>query len=287
IFKKMSPNTGPPIKDGILIGNNFISRSALEKDIRMILLAYQRKQHHDFTTFKNLWNEYKFTYIHFACPEKSGRPFFMQVLYQITLRFLLQTSLLEVKLAVLYTLYLLYFTQPDNFEKIRIRLSLQQLFEYVAVVDPCNDYGKIVKEKRKDNSIHDTLDDIRTEFNTEIMEELDGNNNDNILNQLNQISNEYYTKKHKLQDTNEAIDSSKKVVRYMTTTMLQHSSSPANDVWTLVSPFSSSNEHFVKNIKSNIDQFEKDRRKFLDLNTKNFDIISNNELADDENEKDG
>ncbi|CAJ0760784.1 15899_t:CDS:2 [Entrophospora sp. SA101] len=64
-------------------------------------------------------------------------------------------------------------------------------------------------------------------------------------------------------------------------------SSPANDVWTLVSPFSSSNEHFVKNIKSNIDQFEKDRRKFLDLNTKNFDIISNNELADDENEKDG
>lgn len=54
-----------------------------------------------------------------------------------TLGYYYSSPLMEVKLGVLYGIYLLYFTQPDNFEKIRIRVSLSAplFINFILFVD--------------------------------------------------------------------------------------------------------------------------------------------------------
>ncbi len=122
--------------DQIILGSEVILRSALEQDVRTLMVSYQKKQAYDFTSFADVWKERTFSLVHFACPEKLGRPVFMQTLYQIILSYnTMNTRLLEVKLGVLYGLYLLYFTQPEVFpifpkEKIRLILtSWKEIFE--------------------------------------------------------------------------------------------------------------------------------------------------------------
>ena len=140
------------------------------------MVSYQKKQAYDFTSFADVWKERTFSLVHFACPEKLGRPVFMQTLYQIILSYnTMNTRLLEVKLGVLYGLYLLYFTQPEVFPKEKIRLTLtswkeffelykyskqydlydavyiyekmrkERIFEFVANIDPWDN----IKERNK------------------------------------------------------------------------------------------------------------------------------------------
>ncbi|RUS25961.1 hypothetical protein BC938DRAFT_471414 [Jimgerdemannia flammicorona] len=72
-------------RNSIIIGHTAISKSALEADLRLLMLAFQRKQSYKFSAFADTWKEYNFSLIHFACPEKNGRENFMQALFQIVL----------------------------------------------------------------------------------------------------------------------------------------------------------------------------------------------------------
>ncbi|RUS17039.1 small nuclear RNA activating complex, subunit SNAP43-domain-containing protein [Endogone sp. FLAS-F59071] len=110
-------------RNSIVIGHTAISRSALEADLRLLMLAFQRKQSYSFTSFADTWKEYNFSLIHFACPEKNGREGFVQTLFQIVLGYF-SSSLLEMQLGVFYALYLLYFTQPENWDRVGIRVTL-------------------------------------------------------------------------------------------------------------------------------------------------------------------
>ncbi|CAG8574298.1 12563_t:CDS:2 [Acaulospora morrowiae] len=270
-----SNNKRIPLEDAIIVGGEAISRAALEFDVRLIM---HRKC--DFTTFTSVWSHYNFSLIHFACPEKTGRSVFMQNLYQLFIGYYHTSRLVEVKLGVLYGIYLLFFTQPDNLEKIRIRISLsmysgycqqhdlfdaeyiyerlvaESAFELVAVVDPCGEYGRDRRKKR--GMIPNSISEIKREMTMAPMGEFE---NPDSLDKLEQIANQYYAKKRKIADTEEAKVASRKVTRQK-----MKSNPPSDcplDIWSIVAPLSASDENITTILRDRIEQIKNERHEFL------------------------
>ncbi|CAG8539340.1 6265_t:CDS:10 [Diversispora eburnea] len=234
-----------------MCGNETISKAALRHDIRLIMVGFQNNKNYDFTTFTEVWSHYNFSLIHFACPERL------------------------VKLGVLYGIYLLYFTQPDNFEKIRIRVSLkifrslarlhkycqendmfdaeyvherliaENAFEFVAVMDPCGEYGRDVHSKKK--SISNTVAEIKDEM---MMTPI--NENPDSLKNLEKISNLYYTQKRKIVDTEDAKIASRKITRKKMRSDPIPEDSSLIDIWSIVAPLSASDENIAITLRNRL-----------------------------------
>ncbi|CAG8435723.1 1497_t:CDS:2 [Ambispora gerdemannii] len=204
--------------------------SAIKEDIDLLLSAYQQQTTYDFTAFKKIWTSLNFEVIHFAAHEKTGREVFMQTLFQLLLDKYNKTRLLETKLGAIYAMYLLYYTQPkklfDQVIRIRVTLdnwkSLFDLFQYckkykihdfvyiynklktdsawvfVAVADPCYEYGTrdVAKERKESvnefqpfpkelSQLREDLDQIRT----------GSLENPSKLAELQNLSLDYYNKR--------------------------------------------------------------------------------------------
>ncbi|RIA91732.1 small nuclear RNA activating complex, subunit SNAP43-domain-containing protein [Glomus cerebriforme] len=279
-------NTQAPIakNDQIILGMEVISQSALEQDVKMLMISYQKKQAYDFTSFTDVWKERTFSLIHFACPEKLGRSLFMQTLYQIILSYnAMNTRLLEVKLGVLYSLYLLYFTQPEVFPKERIRLTFetwQQIFElykyskqydlydavyiyekmrkervfdFVYDVDPCGTILKKGTKRKATNSLKEIMQEIS-------ISPVGGLESTNILEDGDNIVQRYYSKRNKLMGTELAKIASNKVIRRR---IDSHPIGQPIDPFTLLEPLNATDEYFNDNLKVRLDNMKSERLEYL------------------------
>ncbi|RHZ44300.1 hypothetical protein Glove_743g3 [Diversispora epigaea] len=300
-------NNDVALKDAIMCGNETISKAALRHDIRLIMVGFQNNKNYDFTTFTEVWSHYNFSLIHFACPERLGRATFMQNLYQLFISYYYSSPLMEVKLGVLYGIYLLYFTQPDNFEKIRIRVSLkifrslarlhkycqendmfdaeyvherliaENAFEFVAVMDPCGEYGRDVHSKKK--SISNTVAEIKDEM---MMTPI--NENPDSLNNLEKISNLYHNQKRKILDTEDAKIASRKITRKKMRSDPIPEDGSLIDIWSIVAPLSASDENIATTLKNRLVQIKKEQYEFLTNTNGNDDDDDYDDGDDDQNE---
>ena len=59
IFSTM--NSQATKNDQIIIGSEVISRSALEQDVKTLMISYQKKQAYDFNSFIDVWKERTFS----------------------------------------------------------------------------------------------------------------------------------------------------------------------------------------------------------------------------------
>ncbi|CAG8696266.1 7072_t:CDS:2 [Dentiscutata erythropus] len=194
----MNPATSTnTFKDELPIGSEAISRSALEHDIRLLIVGYQKK--HDI---------YDAEYI---------------------------------------------------YEKMRA----DDAFEFVAVIDPCGEYGNIGKGLKKVYintyfvTIPNYVVEIKDELNTGPLGEFECPES---LNCLDQIVNQYHLKKRKISETEEAKAASRKITRDK---MNSRTEDQLIDIWSIVAPLSASDEKLADNLRSKLEQIKKERHEYL------------------------
>ncbi|KAL1920892.1 uncharacterized protein VTP21DRAFT_11527 [Calcarisporiella thermophila] len=129
------------LNDAISIGNEGISKTALKNDIQMLITAYQRKKTYEFPPFREVWDQLNFSFIHFGCPMRDGRTNFMNALYEIAQDYFSKTRYLEFKVASLYTLYLLYYTQPELWERVGIPVTPDMMKMMWDIYVYCENYS--------------------------------------------------------------------------------------------------------------------------------------------------
>ncbi|CAG8461864.1 11606_t:CDS:2 [Ambispora leptoticha] len=211
----------------ILIGHERLLVTAIEEDIDLLLSTYQRRITYDFTAFKEIWADLNFEVIHFAAHEKTGREVFMQTLFQLLFDKYNKTNLLETKLGSIYAMYLLYYTQPkklfDQVIRIRVTLGLaskssliswnckrykihdfvyiynklknDSAWVFVAVADPCFEYGTRDAAKENENefqALPKELAQLRedlSQIRTGVLE------SPSKLIDLQNLSSDYYSKR--------------------------------------------------------------------------------------------
>eukprot|EP01098_Paradermamoeba_levis_P004669 TRINITY_DN1988_c0_g1_i6.p1 TRINITY_DN1988_c0_g1~~TRINITY_DN1988_c0_g1_i6.p1 ORF type:complete len:255 (-),score=74.81 TRINITY_DN1988_c0_g1_i6:425-1123(-) len=92
------------------------------------------KGSHTFQDFKQLWKQRKFSLIHQAkYPELEEREF-VSTLFTSTLSFLTSSHTLQLKLGVMYCLYLLYETQLVE-PKVNIKVSMYLWLEFLKLYE--------------------------------------------------------------------------------------------------------------------------------------------------------
>ncbi|KAH8555971.1 small nuclear RNA activating complex, subunit SNAP43-domain-containing protein [Umbelopsis sp. PMI_123] len=124
----------------ITVGNEAISRNAIERDIFLLIHSFARQEVHSLETFSNIWKEYNFSLIHFACSDQQGRPIFMQAVNEAILEhFCFET--ISVRLGVIFSLYLMYFSQPDIWPREPIRVTAETWNSILDFMDQCDERG--------------------------------------------------------------------------------------------------------------------------------------------------
>ncbi|CAG8470782.1 5291_t:CDS:2 [Acaulospora colombiana] len=193
-----SNNRRIPLEDAITVGGEAISRTALEIDVRLIMVDFEAVRAFEY----QLSESPKIRFYHFhvclvelqlfldpLCVPREDWP-----------------AKMWKSLSHLHK----YCQQHDLFdaEYIYERLVAESAFELVAVVDPCGEYGRDRRKKRK--MIPNSISEIRREMTMAPMGEFE---DPDSLNKLEHIATQYYTKKRKISDTEEAKVASRKVTR--------------------------------------------------------------------------
>jgi hypothetical protein len=86
-----------------------------------------------FAQFKQIWVDLAMTYIHSACPDALKQSKWTDLLYQASMGYLWITDF-RIKIGAIYTLYLLYMTQPKP-DKYKIRMSVAVWKEIFNILD--------------------------------------------------------------------------------------------------------------------------------------------------------
>ncbi|KAJ1801441.1 hypothetical protein LPJ59_000279 [Coemansia sp. RSA 2399] len=132
---------GDSTKSVLNLGRTGVYLSSLEGDVRLLMRTFQRLQAYDFASFCEVWKALDFSLIHFVATEKNSRQNFMRTAYRLLLGHFQPSAILEIRIGVVYALYLMYFTQPVNFPNINIRVTMElwvlmtQLYEYCKEAD--------------------------------------------------------------------------------------------------------------------------------------------------------
>ncbi|KAJ1921717.1 hypothetical protein H4219_000450 [Mycoemilia scoparia] len=121
------------------VGRTGVFLSAIEGDIRSLLRSFQKLQTYDFESFGKVWKDMNFSLIHFVATEKHARNNLMQCLYRTVLSHFRQGAILEIKVGVVYALYLLYYTQPSTFGKSSIRVTMDMWKMWSELYVYCKD----------------------------------------------------------------------------------------------------------------------------------------------------
>ncbi|KAI8377898.1 small nuclear RNA activating complex, subunit SNAP43-domain-containing protein [Radiomyces spectabilis] len=99
-----------------------LAKQAITHDVELLLTTFVAESTHNFRSFGKVWKELNFGYIHFACLEKENRTVFMHTIYDAVLEYLTSDNEL-FRIATIFALYSLYFSQPVAYERIRIRVD--------------------------------------------------------------------------------------------------------------------------------------------------------------------
>ncbi|ORX66185.1 hypothetical protein DL89DRAFT_73020 [Linderina pennispora] len=119
------------------LGRTGVYLSAIEGDVRTLMRTFQKLQAYDFESFCAVWKVLNFSLIHFVATEKNSRQNFMRTVYRIVLNHLQQGALLEIRIGVVYALYLLYYSQPVNFPNIKVRVSMEHWAVLTSLYQYC------------------------------------------------------------------------------------------------------------------------------------------------------
>jgi hypothetical protein len=112
------------------------------KDIRNLLLDYLLKKSSSFSEFKEVWKKHSFSLIFEGRPDDVDPKLYIQELYNTCLGYLLFNNPNELRIAIVYTLYLLYSTQPQT-PKCKINTSLELYEEMCKLEVLCRDAKNI------------------------------------------------------------------------------------------------------------------------------------------------
>ncbi|ORX41919.1 hypothetical protein BCR36DRAFT_363385 [Piromyces finnis] len=134
---------GPP---SLVIGDIAIEKKAIENDLRYLLQEFIKLKSLKFKDFVNLWEELDFTLIQFICTDKNYRNKYLMGLYEIPISYLIQFNNAYMDIGNLYILYMLYYTQPNAFPKVLIKIT-----QYVWI-KLCN-----INEWAKKHNLYDTM----------------------------------------------------------------------------------------------------------------------------------
>lgn len=126
-------------KSVVNLGRTGVYLSAIEGDVRTLMRTFQRLQSYDFQTFCQVWKHLNFSLIHFVATEKNSRHNFMRAIYRLILSHFQRSAILEIRIGVLYALYLVYYTQPVNFPNIRIRATQEMWQMFCQAYQYCNE----------------------------------------------------------------------------------------------------------------------------------------------------
>ncbi|KAI9477632.1 hypothetical protein LPJ78_000082 [Coemansia sp. RSA 989] len=132
---------GDDSKRVLNLGRTGVYLSAIEGDVRTLMRTFQRLQSFEFESFREIWKALNFSLIHFVATEKNSRQNFMRTTYRLILGHFQPSAILEIRIGVVYALYLMYFTQPVNFPNISIRVTidmwnmLTKLYQYCREAD--------------------------------------------------------------------------------------------------------------------------------------------------------
>ncbi|CAO3683115.1 unnamed protein product [Umbelopsis ramanniana] len=119
------------------VGSEAISRNAIERDIFLLIGSFAKQKVHTLDTFSNIWKDYNFSLIHFACPDQQGRPMFMQAINEAILEhFRFETT--SIRLGVIFSLYLTYFSQPDIWPREPIRVTAETWTSILDFMEQCD-----------------------------------------------------------------------------------------------------------------------------------------------------
>ncbi|KAK9765820.1 hypothetical protein K7432_005537 [Basidiobolus ranarum] len=281
--------------DYIPLGSTGIYKKALEQDIRALLLTYQKKQSPNFESFSETWSELNFSLIHFGCTEKNARELFMNAMYQLVLDYFDDHRALEIKLGILYALYLLYYTQPETFPKVGIRVTLEtwkglwelyQLCGELKLTDGLYIFHRMKEdgafiyvawlESEPRNSSEETLDNEGAtrrlyHFEKEILtNSMGGISELGINNSLGSIASRYGEMKRKIINTDVAHKAS---ARFYRDTL-------GVDDWK-ISPLTTVKESLIPEIGQQVRQYQAE--KLVRLSSKNPTNDSNIESESREN----
>jgi len=92
-------------------------------DIKNLLGAFQQRNTLSYKVFKNIWKEMNFSLIHQGKREELDAHEFLQTLYVTVLGYFFLNQPLNIRVALLYTLYLLYETQPHT-TRVKIAINI-------------------------------------------------------------------------------------------------------------------------------------------------------------------
>ncbi|KAJ2692794.1 hypothetical protein H4218_006266 [Coemansia sp. IMI 209128] len=126
-------------KNVVNLGRTSVYVSAIEGDVRTLMRTFQRLQAYDFESFCQVWMQLNFSLVHFVATEKNSRQNFMRTTYRLILSHFQPGAILEIRIGVLYALYLMYFTQPVNFPNINIRMDMDMWKMLTKLYQYCNE----------------------------------------------------------------------------------------------------------------------------------------------------
>lgn len=137
---------------------NLILYPPYAKDIRKLLTLFLSKQSLSFQDFKNCWKELGFTLIFEGTPEEVDYKVFVHELFYVCLGYLARPlNPMNLRIGVIYALYLLYFTQP-SLPKIKIPVTLE-LYEEITKMETyahrenLKELYHVIKRLKEDNCL--------------------------------------------------------------------------------------------------------------------------------------
>ncbi|KAJ2656140.1 hypothetical protein IWW48_005190 [Coemansia sp. RSA 1200] len=126
-------------KSVLNLGRTGVYLSSIEGDVRLLMRTFQRLQAYDFASFCEVWKALDFSLIHFVATEKNSRQNFMRTAYRLILGHLQSSAILEIRIGVVYALYLMYFTQPVNFPNINVRVTMELWMQLTRLYEYCKE----------------------------------------------------------------------------------------------------------------------------------------------------
>ncbi|KAI8344875.1 small nuclear RNA activating complex, subunit SNAP43-domain-containing protein [Choanephora cucurbitarum] len=131
--KNRFPSTALEVTNLVRISKTVgIDRHAIEKDVEFLLYQFISQPNQTFSDFDDLWHTLKFSHVHFACVQREFRENYMNAFFSCFLDHF-ESKIPLVQSAVLFSIYLLYLSQPTVWGKHRIRVTqglYTALFEF-------------------------------------------------------------------------------------------------------------------------------------------------------------
>ncbi|KAI7880705.1 hypothetical protein K492DRAFT_207360 [Lichtheimia hyalospora FSU 10163] len=122
-------------------------RPTISHDIELLVTNFVARENHDYTDFQHTWKTLQFYLIHFGAIEEEDRPRYLQAFYNAGISYITSDQP-SMKIAAIYTLYFIYYSQPACWKRFGIRVDPTtwcQLHEfYIAGVSDhsSHDHGR-------------------------------------------------------------------------------------------------------------------------------------------------